>query len=110
MAHKQGQGSSKNGRDSKPKFLGVKCYGGEFVIPGNIIIRQRGTKFKAGRNVGQGRDYTLYALAEGVVCFDRTLARRVHVLPADEVPVKPAVIANTPTVAKTCELASSASG
>lgn len=84
MAHKQGQGSSKNGRDSQPKFLGIKCYGGEHVIPGNIIIRQRGTKFHAGRNVGQGRDFTLYALTEGVVRFDKTLARKVHVIPADE--------------------------
>ena len=80
MAHKQGQGSSKNGRDSNSKFLGVKCYGGEHVIPGNIIIRQRGTKFKPGRNVGLGRDYTLYALAEGTVRFDKTLAKRVHVI------------------------------
>ena len=85
MAHKQGQGSSKNGRDSKPKFLGIKCYGGEFVEPGNIILRQRGTKFNAGRNVGQGRDYTLFALTEGVVRFDSTRAKRVHVIPVEEV-------------------------
>ena len=85
MAHKQGQGSSKNGRDSKPKFLGVKHYGGEFVIPGNIILRQRGTKFRAGRNVGQGRDYTLFALKEGIVRFDTTTAKRVHVIPVEEV-------------------------
>ena len=84
MAHKQGQGSSKNGRDSQPKYLGVKCYGGEHVIPGNIIIRQRGTKFKAGRNVGQGRDFTLYALSEGFVQFDKTAAKRVHVVPQAE--------------------------
>src|SRR5436190_14813526 len=84
MAHKQGQGSSKNGRDSKPKYLGVKCYGGELVNPGNIILRQRGTKFRAGRNVGQGRDYTLFALAEGVVTFDRTAKKRVHVVPLAE--------------------------
>jgi len=85
MAHKQGQGSSKNGRDSKPKFLGVKCYGGEYVIPGNIILRQRGTKFRAGRNVGQGRDFTLFALSEGIVRFDATLAKRVHVIPIEEI-------------------------
>jgi len=85
MAHKQGQGSSKNGRDSKPKYLGVKHYGGEVVIPGNIILRQRGTVFRAGRNVGLGRDYTLFALAEGVVRFDRTSAKRVHVIPVAEV-------------------------
>jgi large subunit ribosomal protein L27 len=81
MAHKQGQGSSKNGRDSQPKYLGVKCFGGEHVIPGNIILRQRGTQFKPGRNVGLGRDYTLFALAEGVVQFDKTIAKRVHVIP-----------------------------
>ena len=85
MAHKQGQGSSKNGRDSQPKYLGVKKYGGAHVIPGNIIIRQRGTKHHAGRNVGQGRDFTLYALAEGVVRFDTTKARKVHVIPFDEI-------------------------
>jgi large subunit ribosomal protein L27 len=90
MAHKQGQGSSKNGRDSLPKFLGIKRYGGEVVIPGNIIMRQRGTKFKAGRNVGQGRDYTLYAMAEGVVRFDTTTARRVHVIPVGELKAEPA--------------------
>ena len=89
MAHKQGQGSSKNGRDSKPKYLGIKCYGGEHVIPGNIIMRQRGTKFKPGRNVGLGRDYTLYALTEGVVRFDVTSARRVHVIPVEEAQAKP---------------------
>lgn len=80
MAHKQGQGSTKNGRDSKPKFLGVKCYGGEEVVAGNIILRQRGTRFKPGRNVGMGRDYTLYALSDGVVRFDKTTARRVHIV------------------------------
>jgi len=84
MAHKQGQGSSKNGRDSKPKFLGIKCYGGAVVEPGNIIIRQRGTRFHAGRNVGLGRDHTLFALADGVVRFDTTAARKVHVIPAEE--------------------------
>ncbi len=84
MAHKQGQGSSKNGRDSKPKFLGIKCYGGEFVIPGNIILRQRGTVFRAGKNVGQGRDYTLFALTEGVVKFDKTAKKRVHIISVEE--------------------------
>ena len=85
MAHKQGQGSSKNGRDSKPKFLGVKCYGGEHVVAGNIIVRQRGTKFNAGRNVGLGRDFTLFAMSDGIVRFDKTTAKRVHVIPADEI-------------------------
>jgi large subunit ribosomal protein L27 len=84
MAHKQGQGSSKNGRDSKPKYLGIKCYGGEHVVAGNIILRQRGTVFNAGRNVGLGRDFTLFALSDGVVQFDKTAAKRVHVVPAAE--------------------------
>lgn len=90
MAHKQGQGSSKNGRDSKPKYLGIKCYGGEHVIAGNIILRQRGTVFNAGRNVGLGRDYTLFALSEGVVRFDKTAAKRVHVVPLAEAKAAPA--------------------
>ncbi len=78
MAHKKGQGSVKNGRDSQSKRLGVKKFGGESVIAGNIIIRQRGTKFQPGRNVGLGRDYTIFALAEGHVKFDRA-GRRVNV-------------------------------
>lgn len=69
MAHKKGVGSSRNGRDSKPKMRGVKAYGGERVIPGNIIVRQTGTKIKPGKNVGLGRDYTIYAMVEGVVKF-----------------------------------------
>ena len=81
MAHKKGVGSSRNGRDSNPKFLGVKKYGGEKVIAGNIIIRQRGTKFLPGKNVGVGRDYTIFALVDGVVRFDRD-GRRVNVDPA----------------------------
>jgi large subunit ribosomal protein L27 len=81
MAHKKGQGSVKNGRDSISKRLGVKKFGGESVIAGNIIIRQRGTKFQPGRNVGLGRDYTIFALVEGNVKFDRA-GRRVNVEPA----------------------------
>ena len=69
MAHKKGQGSSRNGRDSNPQYLGVKTYGGQEVITGSIIVRQRGTKFLPGRNVGQGRDDTLFALADGKVTF-----------------------------------------
>ncbi len=69
MAHKKGVGSSRNGRDSNPQYLGVKKYGGESVIPGNIIIRQRGTKFRPGKNVGMGRDYTIFSLIEGTVTF-----------------------------------------
>ena len=69
MAHKKGVGSSRNGRDSKPKMLGVKRYGGEYVQPGTIIVRQRGTKIKPGDNVGLGRDHTIYAKIDGVVTF-----------------------------------------
>lgn len=69
MAHKKGGGSTRNGRDSKPKMRGVKRYGGEHVIPGNIIVRQCGTKIKPGKHVGLGRDFTIYALVEGTVQF-----------------------------------------
>jgi large subunit ribosomal protein L27 len=78
MAHKVGQGSSRNGRDSNPKFRGVKRYAGEAVGPGCIIVRQKGNKFHPGRNVGQGRDFTLFALTDGKVKFEMT-KRRVHV-------------------------------
>lgn len=69
MAHKKAGGSSRNGRDSNPKYLGVKLFGGQTVVPGNIIVRQRGTKFHAGAGVGMGRDHTLYALVGGNVAF-----------------------------------------
>ena len=82
MAHKKGQSASKNGRDSQPKMLGVKMYGGEAVVAGNIILRQRGTKFHPGKNVGCGRDFTLFALKDGVVKFSHG-GRRVNVLPAE---------------------------
>lgn len=75
MAHKKGGGSSSNGRDSQSKRLGVKHYGGEYVIPGNIIVRQRGTKFHPGNNVGMGKDHTIYAKIEGVVTFERMRGR-----------------------------------
>jgi large subunit ribosomal protein L27 len=75
MAHKKGQGSVRNGRDSASKRLGVKAFGGEFVTTGSIIIRQRGTKFVAGQNVGTGRDWTLFALADGKVKFDKNSTR-----------------------------------
>jgi large subunit ribosomal protein L27 len=81
MAHKQGQGSSRNGRDSNAQRRGVKKFGGEAVRAGNILVRQVGTKFQAGRNVGTGTDYTLFALADGVVMFDRE-GRRVNVVAA----------------------------
>jgi large subunit ribosomal protein L27 len=83
MAHKKGQGSVKNGRDSRSKRLGVKVYGGQSVPAGGIIVRQRGTKYHPGRNVGRGRDDTLFALTEGVVKFDRE-GRRVNVIAAAE--------------------------
>lgn len=71
FAHKKGQGSVKNGRDSNPKYLGVKKYDGEVVKAGNIIVRQRGTKFHAGNNMGLGKDHTLFALIDGYVKFER---------------------------------------
>ncbi len=71
MAHKKGVGSTRNGRDSNPQYLGVKKYGGERVIAGNIIVRQRGTKFHPGHNVGRGKDDTLFATADGIVTFER---------------------------------------
>ncbi|MHC4726659.1 MAG: 50S ribosomal protein L27 [Planctomycetota bacterium] len=77
MAHKKGQGSSRNGRDSNPQYRGVKLYGGQSVSAGSIIVRQCGTKFFAGSNVGMGRDYTLFATAEGKVRFQ---GRKVHVV------------------------------
>ena len=86
MAHKKGGGSTRNGRDSKSKRLGVKKYGGEAVICGNILVRQRGTKIKPGKNVGGGKDYTLFAMADGVVDFTRLPngQKKVSVLPTNE--------------------------
>ena len=75
MAHKKAGGSSRNGRDTIGRRLGVKKYGGEAVIPGNILVRQRGTKFHPGNNVGMGRDHTLFALVDGQVKFHKTRAR-----------------------------------
>ncbi|MEQ1861719.1 MAG: 50S ribosomal protein L27 [Chthoniobacteraceae bacterium] len=80
MAHKKGQGSVKNGRDSHSKRLGVKKFGSEHVIPGNIIVRQRGTRWHAGKGVGMGRDFTLFALIEGNVRFHKP-RRMIHVDP-----------------------------
>ncbi len=85
MAHKKGAGSTKNGRDSNAKRLGVKRYGGEYVIPGNIIVRQRGTKFKPGLHVGIGKDHTIYSLIEGQVTFEEKHGRKViSVYPVEE--------------------------
>ena len=79
MAHKKAGGSSRNGRDSAGRRLGVKKFGGEKVIPGNIIIRQRGTKYKPGENVGIGKDHTIFALIEGNVSFRKKAGDRVYV-------------------------------
>ncbi|NLO22763.1 MAG: 50S ribosomal protein L27 [Fibrobacter sp.] len=79
MAQKKGQGSVKNGRDSKPKYLGVKKYAGEVVKAGNIIVRQRGSHFHQGNNVGMGRDFTLFSLIDGKVKFERLDAKRQKV-------------------------------
>jgi len=81
MAHKKGQGSSRNGRDSNPQFRGIKKYGGEKVDPGAILIRQCGTRFHPGANVGMGRDYTLYSKIQGRVVFESR--RRISVYPSD---------------------------
>lgn len=78
MAHKKGQGSTKNGRDSKAQFLGVKRFGGQFVTTGTILVRQCGTPFQAGRNVRRGRDDTLFALCDGTVEFQ---GNKVHIAP-----------------------------
>jgi large subunit ribosomal protein L27 len=103
MAHKKGVGSSKNGRDSNPKYRGIKKYGGEAVIAGNIIVRQVGTVFHPGRNVGLGRDYTIYSLIDGVVKFEQKNKNRqqVSVYPAvrqapvevETTPAEPAAVA-----------------
>jgi large subunit ribosomal protein L27 len=82
MAHKKGQGSSRNGRDSNAQRRGVKKFGGEAVKPGHILIRQVGNKWHPGANVGQGKDYTLFALVEGSVMFDRN-GRRINIVPAE---------------------------
>ena len=86
MAHKKAGGSSRNGRDSAGRRLGVKKYGGENVIPGNIIIRQRGTKWKPGKNVGLGKDHTIFSLIQGIVDFSKTQNGRpvVSVKPSSE--------------------------
>jgi large subunit ribosomal protein L27 len=82
MAHKKGQGSSRNGRDSNPQFRGVKRYGGEFVTPGTILVRQVGNQFHADRGVGQGKDYTLFALVPGKVKFKSR--QRVTIEPVEQ--------------------------
>lgn len=80
MAHKKGQGSSRNGRDSNPQMLGIKLYGGQFARAGSILCRQRGTRWTPGKNVGVGRDWTLFSLIDGTVKFDQD-GRRINVQP-----------------------------
>jgi large subunit ribosomal protein L27 len=86
MAHKKGVGSSRNGRDSKPKMRGVKKFGGEVVKPGMIIVRQCGTKIRPGANVGLGRDYTIYSMIDGVVTFEpySSTQKKVSVFPVQD--------------------------
>ena len=79
MAHKKAGGSSRNGRDSEGRLLGVKKFGGEVVVPGNIIIRQRGTKFHPGANVGMGKDHTIFAIVDGKVAFQKKAGGRMYV-------------------------------
>jgi large subunit ribosomal protein L27 len=86
MAHKKGQGSTKNGRDSNPKYLGFKLYGGEVAMPGSIIVRQRGTKFRAGFNVQMGRDHTLFSVEHGKVVIQ---GGKVSVSPSDPKSARP---------------------
>jgi large subunit ribosomal protein L27 len=90
MAHKKGVGSSRNGRDSKPKMLGVKKFEGELVKSGNILVRQRGTEFKPGENVGLGRDHTIFATAAGTVKFewDSKNKKRISVYPVEAAPAE----------------------
>ena len=86
MAHKKAGGSSRNGRDSEGRRLGVKKYGGEIVLAGNILVRQRGTKYKPGKNVGLGKDHTIFSLIDGQVLFSKTTGDRpvVNVVPAND--------------------------
>ena len=79
MAHKKGKGNTKNGRDSQSKRLGVKLFGGQVARPGNIILRQRGTQFHPGENVGLGKDFTIFALVDGIVCFEPFNKKRQQV-------------------------------
>jgi len=108
MAHKKGAGSSDNGRDSNANYLGVKLFGGQYAKAGNIIIRQRGTKFHPGENVGMGKDHTLFALVEGHVGFKKRRLNRtfVNIIPFDQVeetiaPVKAKQVKSTPKTTET---------
>jgi large subunit ribosomal protein L27 len=92
MAHKKGQGSSRNGRDSNAQRRGIKAYGGEFVTAGTIIVRQCGSRFHAGRNVGVGKDWTLFALSEGFVSFDAGRKISVQANRPAQAPAQPAAV------------------
>jgi len=87
MAHKKGQGSSRNGRDSNPQMLGIKLFGGQVAKPGSILCRQKGTHWRPGKNVGVGRDWTIFSLIDGKVSFDQN-GRRINVLPEAEAAAK----------------------
>jgi len=99
MAHKKGAGSSDNGRDSNSKRLGVKLFGGQMAIAGNIIVRQRGTRFHPGSNVGMGRDFTIYATTDGTVQFRKRKKNRtyINIVPSAEVQETIAPVAVAPT-------------
>ena len=101
MAHKKGMGSSRNGRDSKPKMLGVKRFDGQLVTAGSIIVRQRGTKIKPGKNIGVGRDHTLFALIDGYVKFGHADREHKNVHIITEFPGRPSLVpvAETETAA-----------
>jgi large subunit ribosomal protein L27 len=88
MAHKKAGGSTKNGRDSRGKRLGVKKFGGEYAVAGNILVRQRGSTYNAGRNVGVGSDFTLFALVDGIVQFKKGLKQYVSVVPVSSTPTQ----------------------
>jgi large subunit ribosomal protein L27 len=103
MAHKKGVGSSRNGRDSNPKMLGVKRYDGQLVTAGSIIVRQRGTKIKPGENVGVGRDHTLFALIDGYVKFGHHSRSQRNVSIHTEFPGRPALIAVEEAPAETAQ-------
>ena len=87
MAHKKGQGSSRNGRDSNPKMLGIKLFGGQLAKPGSILCRQNGTKWHPGKNVRVGRDWTIYSVVNGKVMFDQG-GRRINVVPVEQTPCR----------------------
>ncbi len=107
MAHKKGQGSSRNGRDSNPQMRGIKLYGGQYAKAGSIICRQTGTKWHPGKNVGVGRDWTIFSMIEGLVKFDQD-GRRINVVPLEE-GIRAEMIVNEANLAKEREKAGAVS-